>query len=594
MQPIGLQEWIHKLEEGEGTKYIRIGFFVLALLAITALWHLREAKNFLTAEAMDSAQLARNISRGQGFTTQNISPLSIALIAARQGPQSPAVLTGPHPDLANPPVYPLLLASLMKVFPMKWEISQKFFWRYQPETVIGGLNQVLFFTGLFLTFRLSLLLFDRAVGYLAVILMALTESYWEFITSGLSTIFLIDLFLALSWVLVLFEQGARESTRSKGALIALAIGAGGIVGIMALTRYSMVWLILPVALFIGLVGTGVRSSATPLAVIVALGLMAPWVSRNYAVSGTLFGTAGFAVHQDTTLFSGHLLERSMPRNVAAALNNLDVNEYPRKLFVNAETILMNDVPEVGGNWIIGLFLGALFFPFRAVNLRRLRYWAAGSLLLMLVVQALGRTQLSVDAPRYNSENLLIVLSPPFFIFGSGFFFVLLDQMEFATPWLRSLTLAVLVVILSLPLLVRFLPPRSFPLNYPPYFPPTIQQVSNWLTPDELLMTDMPWATAWYGDRTSVWNTLDYGAKPHDDFYRINDDHRAIKGLYLTQLTTDAKFLSGIWKSKEGTWGKFYLDAFVMRNLPLGFPLKIGPPALLPDQMFLSDRIRWRQ
>jgi len=47
MQPVGLQEWIHRLEEGEWTKYIRLAFLILALLGITALWHLREAKNYL-------------------------------------------------------------------------------------------------------------------------------------------------------------------------------------------------------------------------------------------------------------------------------------------------------------------------------------------------------------------------------------------------------------------------------------------------------------------------------------------------------------------------------------------------------------------
>src|SRR5688572_27368269 len=122
MQPIGLQEWIHKIEEGEGTKYIRFAFLILALLGITALWHIREAKNFAAAEAMDAAQLARNISRGQGFTTQNIRPLSVALLEARAGREYPDALRKPHPDLANAPLYPVILAGLMKVFPLDWEI----------------------------------------------------------------------------------------------------------------------------------------------------------------------------------------------------------------------------------------------------------------------------------------------------------------------------------------------------------------------------------------------------------------------------------------------------------------------------------------
>jgi hypothetical protein len=594
MQPVGLQEWIHKIEEGEGTKYVRLVFSILALLGITALWHLREARNFAAPEAMDAAQLARNISRGRGFTTQNIRPVSISLIESRLGKESPSVLTNPHPDLANAPVYPVLLAGLMKAFPMKWAMGSGAFWRYQPERIIGGLNQALFFLALFLTFRLSLRLFDRTVAYLAMILMALTLTFWEFVTSGLSTMLLIDLFLGLCWFLVVFEERARDEARNTALLIGLALGAGVVVGVMGLTRYSMGWLIIPVALFIAVVGTGVRTSATPAAVVAAILLMSPWLVRNFQISGRPFGTAGLAIHQGTTVFSGHLLERSMPRNLTLKLNNLELNEYPRKLFLNGETILTSELPEAAGNWISALFLGSLFVPFRNVALRRFRFFAVSCVVVFLFVQALGKTELSTDTPRYNSENLLVVLSPMFFIFGAGFFFVLLDQIEFPLPWLRSLSLTLFVVVLSLPLIVRLLPPRTFPMNYPPYSPPGIQMVSQWLKPDELLMTDMPWAAAWYGDRTSIWNTLDYGADVRDDFYRVNDEHRAVKGLYLSQLTTDAKFLSGNYQSPEGAWGKFYVKTFLLRQLPTGFPLKIGPPGLLPDQMFLSDRVRWSQ
>ena len=69
-----IQEWIYKLEVGEGTRVIRLVLAILALLALAALYDLREYKNFSTAEAMDSAQLARNIAEGKGFTTLFIRP----------------------------------------------------------------------------------------------------------------------------------------------------------------------------------------------------------------------------------------------------------------------------------------------------------------------------------------------------------------------------------------------------------------------------------------------------------------------------------------------------------------------------------------
>ena len=125
MQPVGLQEWIHKLEEGAGVKYIRLGLFFLALLGLAALWHIREAKNFSSMDAMDSAQLARNIAEGRGYTTLFIRPISIAVLAEHRGRMSPELLTQPHPDLANPPAYPALLAAVLKLAPTQWEITEQ-------------------------------------------------------------------------------------------------------------------------------------------------------------------------------------------------------------------------------------------------------------------------------------------------------------------------------------------------------------------------------------------------------------------------------------------------------------------------------------
>jgi hypothetical protein len=198
MQPVGLQEWIHRIEEGEGTRYVRLAFAALALLGLTALWHLREAKNFNSLEAMDAAQVGRNIAEGRGFSTSFVRPLSIALIEGNHGGAvSPELLTKPHPDLANAPLYPAVLAGLFKVAPVNWTIVATSFWRYQPEWFVGALNQLFFFGALLLVFRISKRLFDRAVGALALVLMALTELYWEFTTAGLSTLLLMVLFLWL-------------------------------------------------------------------------------------------------------------------------------------------------------------------------------------------------------------------------------------------------------------------------------------------------------------------------------------------------------------------------------------------------------------
>lgn len=593
MQPVGLQEWIHKLEEGEGAKYIRFVLVFLALLGLAAIWHIREAKNFNNVEAMDSAQLARNIATGKGYTTHFVRPLSLALIEEHRGKVSPELLTKSHPDIANPPLYPVLLAGLMKVLPFRWAITEQFFWRYQPEWWIGAFNQLFFFLALFFVYRIGARLFERSVAILAVFLMALTELFWQFATSGLSTMLLIALCLWLVDILVSIELGSREGPRSKTWLLTMAAYAGAIVGLMALTRYSMGWLIVPVALYLLFIATPARGVVTSAAVIVFLLFLAPWLARNYSVSGTLFGTAGYALHQETSTFTGNFLDRSMPKNVSLLLNKVELNQYARKLFVNARDIVADDLPRAAGNWISALFIGGLLIPFRNVALRRLRLFVAGTVLFFVGVQALGKTALSTDVAQINSENLLVVFAPLFFIFGAALFFILLDQIVLPSPWLRTAAITAFVLVMSLPLVLRLLPPRAVAFDYPPYYPPYIQMVSDWLEPGELMMSDMPWAVAWYGDRQCIWATLDVGANLKDDFYKINDERKAIRGLYLTPVTTNRRFLTEMRQGREGAWANFYLDVVLMKNLPTGFPMKMAPPGLLPDQLFLSDRIRWQ-
>src|SRR4051812_8389466 len=114
-----LQSLIHKLEGG-GARYVKGLAFVLGFIALLIRYDVHCARNMAAPTAMDAAQLGRNIARGRGYTTQCIRPLSIYLIKEKHhqaGDKDPARLNGNHPDISNPPVYPVVLAGLMKVLP---------------------------------------------------------------------------------------------------------------------------------------------------------------------------------------------------------------------------------------------------------------------------------------------------------------------------------------------------------------------------------------------------------------------------------------------------------------------------------------------
>ena len=103
-----IQDIIHQIEVGSSYRYVRIGLIVLLVGLFMFLYDWRAFRNMATQEAMDSAQVARNLSQGKGFTTLCVRPLSIFLVKRHNEQRGlttdAAQLRGMHPALANPPV----------------------------------------------------------------------------------------------------------------------------------------------------------------------------------------------------------------------------------------------------------------------------------------------------------------------------------------------------------------------------------------------------------------------------------------------------------------------------------------------------------
>jgi len=608
-----IQNLIHKLEAGAGARFFRITALLLVVVALSMRYDFHAYRNLATPEGMDAAQLARNISEGKGYTTLFIRPLSLYLMQKHNGTGTPLSLTNvnsdfarlktTHPDLANPPVYPVLLAGLMKVLPFHYPVElKKSFWsenddtgrmpggrkfsRYQPDFLIAVFNQILLMAAVVLTFFIARKLFDAGVAWLSAILMIGCELLWRFSVSGLSTMLLLVVFLGLTWCILKIEEIAREPQPRPNRLLELAVMAGVLTGVGALTRYAFGWTIVPVVAFLVLF-SGQKKTPHALAALGAFVLvLGPWVIRNLAVSGTPFGTAGFAAAETTPLFPQFQLERS----VHPDFRNLHLlMPYLHKLVANSQGILTNDLTRLGGSWATLLFWAGLLLSFRSIAARRLRYFLLLCLGTFIVVQALGQTQLSAESPEVNSENLLVLLAPLVFIYGVSFFFTLLEQMVLPAFQLRYAITAAFVMLSCLPMIVALLPPKTDPVVYPPYYPPDIQKVSGWMNENELMMSDVPWAVAWYGQRQCVWLTLDW----QDEFSAIDKNMKPIQALYLTPQTMDGKFVSEWMEGSERSWGSFLLQTLDDKRVPVNFPLTRAPTGFLPERLFLTDRERWK-
>ncbi len=583
-----LQELIHALEVGAGVRYLRTAALLLGILAIAILYDFREFQNFRHPEAMDAAQVARNVAEGRGFTTRYIRPLSMALIMEHRSDRDP-LLREEHPDLANAPLYPLVLAGFMKIpglFDYTIESGREaVLRRHQPEFVITLINQMFFFLALLLVWRLARRLFDSRVALITVLVLLGSDLLWSFSSSGLPTMLALLLATVLANLLHDLDAGSlREKPRGTGATVALAAFAGVVCALLAMTRYSLGALIVPVLIYLAAAFPRRRVLLPLAAGVCFLAACSPWLIRNGQLCGNPFGVAGYDLFKETSHFTGDWLDRSLDPDVS----RVSAEDLGRKVFVGAADLLQEDLPRLGGSWVAAFFLVGLFVPFVHRLRSRLRWFTVGALVALAVAQVLSRTHRSEEG-LLHAENLVVILSPLALMFGSALLVQLIDSVEFPTQAWRRYVAGGAVLVFALPLLVRLGPPRNFPIAYPPYYPPTIERVAHWFEPDELIMTDMPWAVAWYGDRQAIQLTH----TPEQEFLDISDWQKPIRGLYLTRLTLDQRFVAD-WVLNGREWGKFIIDILTVQRVPTGYPLRksVEVKLTLPDFLLLADRERW--
>ena len=598
-----LQDVIHRFTEGSGSRFVKLALVFLGMLGLAVWYDLAAFKNLATIEGMDAAQLGRNISQGEGFTTQFVRPFSLFLVK-RHRADGDTLIAERHPDLANAPLYPMALAGVLKLSPFgEPDLSSvKRFSVYTPDLWIACFNQLLFFVAVWMIFRLGRRLFDEPVAWVSAAVFAGSDLYWKFSISGLSTMLLLVVVLWLVELLSRMEPETREgATRTEGWLIRTAALAGLVLGLAAMTRYSFGWLLIPVALYIGALPAPRRGLMVASTVAAFLVVTAPWIIRNWTVSGTPFGTAGYSLLENTLLFSNHDLGRSLNPDFSL----MEGGMIWHKFLVGLREILEKDLPRLGGSWVSAFFVVGLLVPFRSPTLRKMRGFVLGCLVTLMLVQSLGKTALSTESPDVNSENLLVVLAPVVFLFGVSLFFMLLEQFGLRMPAYRTSVVTILLVVTSAPLGFSLFMLAPSALAYPPYYPPYIQGKAGSLEKDDLMMTDMPWATAWYGQRQSVWLSLKYreasGLKHPNDFFAVNAAGKPIRALYLSSRTTksvETRILdewirrearAGEWEPYVADWESFVvLGVYVFREVPTGFPLRRAALEDLPELFLLES------
>lgn len=603
--PKGIQEFIHSLEEGQGRVWLQRFIVVLVLLITLGLYHIDGVRNFSTSEAMDLAQLGRGLSEGRGFSTQVIRPLSLHLQSKRateQGHDPRMLIRAAHPDINHPPLYPAVLGVLFKVLPERWVYGVESGPRRRPpaEVAVGCLNFLGFVTLALVLFQVGRRGFDLPIAILAVVIFVGSKLNWDFAFSGLPTVWLGLLCVGVGMIALRIGGAADPDEEGRAPrVVSFRYGVwsaalGAMLGLGFLVSYSFGFLLLPVALCIGWwVPASARVRVVGCLMLAFLLLAGPWMVRNQLRSGLPMGIATLAPLAGTPAFLDDQLERSQNPD----LSRVRLAEVLAKVLSNSHHILSNDVPRMFGNWFGAFLLVGLLLPMGDARMNRFRWLLLTMLLALVPAQALIQTQLSVQSPYLNSENLLAWFVPLAGLYATVVFRWALDSFDFPYPLARWAATVVPLGLCLMPLAISLLPPRQPVMANPPYYLPVIRQLMGYLPAGAMVLTDMPAAVAWYAHLDAMPLTLRAGQDAKEDFYQIHDFQRPFNALLLTPLTCDQLWHSKLLNDPDAVWGRFYMDYLLRQgNIPSGFPLKFAFGDRYPENGYLlvADRPYWRE
>ena len=573
-----LQDLVYSLDEGTGFKIVRTVLFCLFVIGLIVIFTARQFRGFDTEAAMDCGQLGRNLAQHNRYVTQNVRPLSIVQVSANTFDGDARISF--HPELIRPPVYPALLAGCFKFFDLVgvdlFPESEAFRgMRFYPaeQWVVVPLNN--FFVGLsgLLLYLLGRKLFSHKVGLIGAVTYFLTDMVLVDSLRG-TGIPVLSFFVLGSVYFTVMAMVNRRERRSRWNWMLFFLLSIVFSALAFLTHYAALAVIPGLALFIWMMGTRTQRGGHLVFFYLVFILMfvSPWLLRNYQTSGSPLGLAPHMALVDSARYPGDALMRSLPEKPPFNLMS-DLQVVRAKWASNFNDFYVNRFSSLGGGLLICFFIVTYFYRFVRVHVHNLR-WGIG---LSMVLFFIGAGFFSTD-----TFQLYHIFWPFVILYGLAFFSILLDRLDISIQLYKTALTGLVVGFTALPLLVTMLfsaPPAA---PYPPYYPPFIMRVCELLKPHELMCTDMPWATAWYGNRTSILMPSNL-----DSYYELNDYRKYISGLYITTVTKDRPFVSSLIEGPDKTW-----MPIMMGQLPEDFPLKHGFQLNKSDQLFLTDSIRW--
>ena len=485
-------------------------FLVIRLLLTVTLALLCFSQLFFTfrgldkPEAMDQAQIARQMARGQGMTTKCLAPFDIRVRsqAAEEG-----LDFNHYRSSSYAPLHPMVLATAIRItgyhhFNNKRMVPDQEM-VYDGDRVIATVSTIFFALALLLSYILLRKLFDEILASTVVLLMGFSQLLLQFAVSGLAQPMLMCLFIG---VVACVGAAIHADLYSKSKQVLLYNTLAYVFAIlMCHTCTISSWCMLGLIIFTGLyfrpkgmyaiIGV---SMGIILALIPTTIMLQPAGGISAAFQQAFYG--GFGVGD---------MGRMMRSTDEFGLSVDSSNFFLRLLgatFSQSRTMY----EHMGSIIVTPFFLLSLFNRYRNPVTNGLKWLIFGCWLCACAGMALfGETSLR------GVSQISIIFTPFFAAYGLSLVFIFLARLQIGENFvtIRGLAIAVIFLISSGLFLFNF--PRQLQLGiitsargipqFPPYYPNKLNgQLHDITNPQDIIVTDQPWAVAWYADRKALW------------------------------------------------------------------------------------------
>jgi 4-amino-4-deoxy-L-arabinose transferase-like glycosyltransferase len=447
---------------------VRFRTLVLGLAAVTVpplvlyLYYKLMFAGLSHYQAMDFAQLARNLSTGKGFTTYLLRPLALT-----HGDNPLA-----QPELTHGPLYPLLLALAFGLLGAK-------------DWVVAAVSGFFYLLTIPVLYRLGNRVFGRSVALVTVLIFTFNALVLQYAVSGLH----LTLYIFIATSLLLAVHGLACAARDRAvAPRRLLLRIGVLAALLYLTEPVFFWVLPVILVTVMWLSPAHRARAAGWFALPLCVLVLPWMCRNALLAGNpVFGLRGMELWMYTRLYPGETAYQLTPGELVPGIGTFKA--VAQKILLGTGRVIQA-FPQVTASWVLAFFLPGLLFQFADPAANTLRRVTMFSFLAILM----GTLLFGLEMP------LFVALIPVMLVYSVAFLIHLAREARLGKGSMVLVTGLMAVAVLYPLFSETTLTQRPEPINAVA----TARALAAGSRAEEVVLSDQPWFVAWYAERPSLW------------------------------------------------------------------------------------------